>query len=272
MNKNYTVETFINGIATYMGVKEQKAKTGNVANVYTVMFRLPEGVTCVTEKKIWQFKSVNGSLVPSVQAKFVSDWVEAFHKMKDKVDYNKNLPKESKEPVMIKVSLKPSAKGMFGAMSAKVNEKGERMIRFEDAMPVEQAYEMIDGEMVVIFTKTSKKFSEIKTRATVTMIAQEINDEEIVWVDGEGQWPVMLETVSRRDNSPIEIGQGYKFIVGFEEGKMVESKTENFSWDDEVIVTRNKSAALVIVEKPLGRVKDYNMAVDYVSDDSVHGF
>lgn len=261
-NKNYSVDAFVVGQVVYVGKQNKAYKSGNSADIFTVMFRTPEGVTGVAEKKIFASTRTKG------MSDFMTKWEASFDKLAE--DFKLNKP--AKIPMFIRFAMKPSDKGMFGDVSAKINDKGERLIRFSEVLVSEQPYEMDGEEVMIKYSKSTKKFSEIQTRFTVNMIAQEINDEEIVWVDGEGEYPVVLETVSRRDNSPIEIGQGYSFIATLEKGKAIKVESEDFSWDNEATTTYSNAPSLVIVEKPLGRVKNYNMSVDFLGEDATGGF
>ncbi|MGL6131940.1 MAG: hypothetical protein ACRCZ9_10040, partial [Fusobacteriaceae bacterium] len=238
-------------------------KSGNSADIFTVIFQTPEGVSCIAEKKIFASSRAKGLNA------FIAKWEMEFEALQTEFTLNK----PSKIPTMIRFGLKKSASGMFGDVSAKLNDKGERLVKFNEVLVSAQPYEMDGNDIIIKFNKTSKKFSDIQTKFTVNMIAQEINDDCITWVDGDGEYPIVLETVSRRDNSPIEIGQGYSFIAALEKGKVVETESESSGWDDEVKVVTGRTPALVLVDKPLGRIKDYTMTVDFLgSDDAIGGF
>ncbi|MGL6131756.1 MAG: hypothetical protein ACRCZ9_09115, partial [Fusobacteriaceae bacterium] len=59
-NKNYSVDAFVVGKVTYMNKKNQVYKSGNSADIFTVIFQTPEGVSCIAEKKIFASSRAKG--------------------------------------------------------------------------------------------------------------------------------------------------------------------------------------------------------------------
>jgi hypothetical protein len=290
MANKYSVNGTVIGNVVYAGIQEKTAKSGNVGTTYTLMFVSPEGVTFSSEKTIWK-SQIDKGLAP-----FISNWINDFHKVKDIVDSNKGI-KEGKENVFVKATLYPSKDGrMFSSLGAVLQEdKNRRTMRLKDAMPQivkhtntdsgavlhfdreEFVYKM-DGRRLKADKKKDVNFADYLTRFRVAMIAREVNDEQVTFVDYDSEYPVVLETVSAFDNSRIEIGQGYEFEVTFEKGQRVavQNNDEDFGWDNDASATTKytETPNQVRVFAVKGRVADYTMNCndDFLGEDNSFGF
>lgn len=299
MAKKYAVNGMVVGNVVFAGVQHKTYDSGSECDIYSMMFVSPEGVTFASEKKVWT-KGKGG--IDKAPVKFVADWIESFHKIKDVVDANKSIKdKDAKDLVFVKANMYPSKTGtMFGSIHAVVNDKGRRTIRLNDVSPTLVAHTKdAEGNVTINFDrdeyiykittgangrqgltsekKKSVKFEDILTRFKVAMIAREVNGDEVVFVEDDGQYAATIETVSHFDNSRIEIGQGYEFEIVFEKGERVQasSQEEDFGWDNEAgsggFVELPATVKILMVR---GRVAGYDMNVedDYTSGDNFGGF
>ena len=301
MAKKYAVNGMVVGNVVFAGVQSKEYDSGSACDIYTLMFVSPEGVTFTSEKKVWT-KGKDGSV--KTQVAFVKNWIDSFHKIKDVVDSNKSIKdKNLRDLVFVKANMYPAKDGrMFGSINATVNDKNRRNIRLNDVMPSLVAHTKDDEGNVIInfdrdeyiyrittaangrkgFTSEKKKnvkFDDILTRFKVAMIAREVNGEEVVFVEDDGDYAATIETVSHFDNSRIEIGQGYEFEIIFKKGEKVEKASadeeEDFGWDTEVSSKEFvEMPATVEVFMVRGKVAGYDMNVedDYTSDDYNGGF
>lgn len=303
MAKKYAVNGMVVGNVVFAGVQNKAYDSGSACDIYTLMFVSPEGVTFTSEKKVWT-KGKDGSIKTPV--KFVSDWVNNFHKIKDTVDSNKAIADKSlRDLVFVKANMYPAKDGrMFGSINATVNDKGRRNIRLNDVMPSLVAHTKdAEGNVIINFDrdeyiykittaangrqgftsekKKNIKFDDILTRFKVAMIAREVNGDEVVFVEDDGEYAATIETISHFDNSRIEIGQGYEFEIVFKKGEKVEKASttdedeDDFGWDTEVSSKEFvELPATVEVFMVRGKVAGYDMNVedDYTSGDYDGGF
>ncbi|MGL5690203.1 MAG: hypothetical protein ACRDD8_05210 [Bacteroidales bacterium] len=299
MAKGYAVNGMVVGRVVYAGVKNNKFDSGSEADEYSLMFVSPEGVTFSSRKRVF---TVGKDGVAKQINKFTQDWINSFYDIKDTVDRNKGIKdKDAKENVFVKANLYPSKDGkMWGSLSAKVNDKNERIIRLDDVCPQKvDNYKDEDGNTIIKFgrdeylykvngrkfsteKKSESKFEDILTRFKVSMIAREVNEDEITFVADDGEYAAVLETYSTFDNSRVEIGQGYEFEVIIEKGATVEVSVanededeEDFGWDSEASEsTFSELPSKVRVFLVKGKVEGYNMTVsdDFLGNDDDGGF
>ena len=196
-----------------------------------------------------------------------------------------NAEKEAKREYYGYISVKPKASKenkkvmiMWDKLKVETTEEGKEYFKLESWFnPLKSEVDEIDGDTTFIFvnnttgsTKKVKKSTVKPNVIEVDMLLVEQNENKVILNSG-GDFPVEVVAYFPDDVEVKEgvIGQGYRFLLGFEKGLFVKGNEEDegsYGWDEEIDASEDTSGGFasdrLIITGLAGKVNGYSLDED----------